>query len=107
MIDTDVVQTAAQPFTSVTVTEYEPAVRLLTCAVVAPVLHRYVYGDVPLVADTEADAWLLFEQLPFVGVHVATGTGLMVMQTMLLSPPMKLSQPTLLTHLRKQRLSVR
>ena len=81
-----VVQTAAHPFTSVTVTEYEPAVRLLIEAVVAPVLHKYVYGAVPPVADTEADAWLLLLQSPLVGVQVATGSGLTVTQMMLLSP---------------------
>ncbi len=69
---TDVEQVAVHPFTSVTVTEYEPAVRLLMLTVVAPVLHRYVYGAVPPVADTEAEATFPLLQSPLVGVHVAT-----------------------------------
>src|SRR5262245_43454239 len=39
-----------QPFASVTVTEYAPAVPVWMHAVVAPVFHRYLYGGWPLVA---------------------------------------------------------
>src|SRR5436853_129707 len=38
---------AVQPLASVTVTLYVPAASEVISCVVAPLLHKYVYGDVP------------------------------------------------------------
>jgi hypothetical protein len=46
---------SVQRFASVTVTEYVPSPRLLSDDVVAPVLHRYVYGEAPPPGVTDAE----------------------------------------------------
>ena len=51
---TVVLQVVVQPLASVTLTLYGPIAKLLRLAVVAPLLHKYVYGAVPPVAVTLA-----------------------------------------------------
>ncbi len=48
LLNNDPVPDPVQPLLSVTVTEYVPTVPVLIELVVAPVLHAYVYGPVPL-----------------------------------------------------------
>ncbi len=48
LLDNDPAPEPVQPLLSVTVTEYVPTVLVLIELVVAPVLHAYVYGPVPL-----------------------------------------------------------
>ena len=56
---------AAQPFTSVTFTVYEPAAILVkSCVVYAPPFQSYVYGAVPL--------FTVRSMLPFALPHVAS-----------------------------------
>ena len=84
--DTVTEQSSVQPFASVTSTEYVPAASPEIDEPVPPLLHTYVYGAVPTVADTLADARLLFAHDPSILEHVASGTGLTVTQITLLSP---------------------
>ena len=50
-----------------------PAARFEIEAVVAPLLHAYVNGAVPLVTVTLALPKLLFAQVPFTELHCAVG----------------------------------
>lgn len=60
-----------QPFSSVTVTEYIPDVNPLMLEVVAPLLHKYVYPEVPPDAVTLAVPLLPPKQLTLVVLPLA------------------------------------
>ena len=76
-----------QPFASVTSTEYGPAVSPVIVAVVSPLLHKYVYGEVPLLAVTVADPKLLLLHVPLVSEILAFRLPeLMITPTLLDSP---------------------
>ena len=47
---TEASQVAVHPLSSVTVTVYVPAITPVMSSVVAPLLHKYVYGGVPKLA---------------------------------------------------------
>lgn len=71
---TVVLDVAVQPLWSVTVTLYVPAPRPLTLLVVAPLLHKYVYGDVPPDALTLTEPFVHPVQVAFAVVLAEADT---------------------------------
>jgi len=70
-----------QPFASVTVTEYVPAVRPVAVALFPPVgLHKYEYGPVPLATVMDAVPSLPVKQETAVevGMLVTRGAGIVI-----------------------------
>ena len=65
-----------QPFTSVAVTLYVPAVRPVAVAEVWPLFHKYVIVPVPPVPEAVAEPFEPPKQLTFTEVGIVTATAL-------------------------------